>query len=355
MYNNRVYSPEPLRAKVLDQFHEGHPGITAMKTMVRSLIWYPGLDKAVEERVKSCHEYLQARKKPSQKTHTEWGKTERPFSRIHIDHFDFENKTFLLVIDSLTKYIECEVAKSTSASEIIELLTLIFSRHGLPDTIVSDNAPGFKSEELKSFYTANHIHLMNPPPYSPASNGQAERSVETIKKLLKKNTNGSMRVRLANVLLYYRNAPHSITGMAPSVALNGRKYVTVKDRINPCYVPKIKDHLPAIPNYSVNDKVYALNLREGDKWLLSTVVEKLGQNVYNVRVDELNTIWKRHCKQLLSCSAQQSIVSSANRQPITNTPISFSQIQNILSHDTQSHNLPLIPSSVSDRLESSNS
>ena len=219
MNNDRVYIPQALRSRVMDQFHDGHPGMTAMKQMVRSLIWYPGIDKDVEETVKSCQQCINNRNKPSQKCHVEWEKTSRVFSRIHIDHFEFEKQLFLLVIDSSSKYIECEIAKSTSASETIDLLTVIFSRHGLPDTVVSDNAPGFKSEEFISFLTSNGIHHTTPPPYSPASNGQAERAVETIKRLLKKNTRGSMRIRLANVLLYYRNA-HSGIQMSPSVALN---------------------------------------------------------------------------------------------------------------------------------------
>ena len=45
----------------------------------------------------------------------------------------------------------------------------------------------------------------------------------------------------------------------------------------------------------------ALNLREGEKWLQGTIVQKLGINVYGIHVDSLNIVWKRHANQMLRC------------------------------------------------------
>ena len=97
-----------------------------------------------------------------------------------------------------------------------------------------------------------------------------------------KNNVGSIRTRLANALLFYRNTPHSITKMAPSVALNGRKYVTVREKMNPSFVPSPDKLSKNLKSFSVGDSVLALNLRESPKWCEGTVVEKLGVNVYNL-------------------------------------------------------------------------
>lgn len=55
MFNDRVFVPPTLRSEVLQFFHEGHPGVSAMKTMARALIWYHGLDTDIEDLVNSCH------------------------------------------------------------------------------------------------------------------------------------------------------------------------------------------------------------------------------------------------------------------------------------------------------------
>ena len=47
MNDNRALIPDTLRQKVLAQFHDSHPGINGMKSLVRSLLWYPGIDKEV--------------------------------------------------------------------------------------------------------------------------------------------------------------------------------------------------------------------------------------------------------------------------------------------------------------------
>ena len=87
MFRDRVYIPESLRKDILNLFHEGHPGISAMKQLVRSLLWFPGIEKTIENFVKSCESCKFNRAKPSQNAIKEWPKPFNKWSRLHIDHF----------------------------------------------------------------------------------------------------------------------------------------------------------------------------------------------------------------------------------------------------------------------------
>ena len=305
MFKNRVFVPENLRRKMLEQFHKGHPGIVAMKSLCRSLVWYPGIDRDITDMVSTCKECMSVRAKPSQSNIVQWPEPHKKWSRIHVDHYFYQGYIFLIVVDALTRYIECEIVPSVSSADTISCLRLIFSRNGLPDTVVSDNATNFVSAEMKQFFDDNVICHLTPPPYCPYSNGQAERAVLTFKNLLKKNDVGTIRTRLANVLLYYRNTPCSVTGIAPSVALNGRVYVTVKERINPHYTPNIKSS-KYIRMFKIGDDVLAINLRSGPKWYHAVIKEKLAVNMYSVYIKDLDTIWRRHANQLLPCSNAHS-------------------------------------------------
>ena len=46
--------PQSLRAKLLKELHADHPGVTRMKSVARSYMWWPGLDKQIEDLAKSC-------------------------------------------------------------------------------------------------------------------------------------------------------------------------------------------------------------------------------------------------------------------------------------------------------------
>lgn len=46
--------PPSLRDRLLQELHEEHPGIVAMKAFVQSFVWWPNLDAEVELTVKSC-------------------------------------------------------------------------------------------------------------------------------------------------------------------------------------------------------------------------------------------------------------------------------------------------------------
>ena len=152
-----------------------------------------------------------------------WPTAPRPWSHIHIDHFFVEDKICLLVVDSLSKYLEVEIVKSVSTKETVECLSSIFACSSLPDTLVSDNATSFTSFEFKEFLSKNGVKHITPPAYCPSSNGQAERSVRTIIDLLKNNrSTQSLTHRLSQVLLQYRSVPHNTTQVAPAVALNNR-------------------------------------------------------------------------------------------------------------------------------------
>ena len=52
--NSQIVVPKSLRTRVLSIAHEGHQGIVKTKMLVRSKVWWPGIDKQVEQMVKEC-------------------------------------------------------------------------------------------------------------------------------------------------------------------------------------------------------------------------------------------------------------------------------------------------------------
>ena len=74
MYGNRIFIVVNSRQKTLTVFHNGHPGICAMKSLARALIWYPGIYKDITDIVKSCKQCTDVRARPPQNSTIEWPK-----------------------------------------------------------------------------------------------------------------------------------------------------------------------------------------------------------------------------------------------------------------------------------------
>ena len=143
LWGNRVVVPPQGRSKVIDELHEGHPGMTRMKQLTRSFIWWPSIDKDLEERVKSCDQCQRTRGAPAVAPLHPWEWPGRPWTRVHVEHAGpFLGKLFLVVIDAHSKWLEVVVVPSTTSAATTKALRSIFATHGLPEILVSDNCHG---------------------------------------------------------------------------------------------------------------------------------------------------------------------------------------------------------------------
>ena len=143
-------------------------------------------------------------------------------SRLHIDHAGpFLGKDFFVLIDAYSKWLEVHIVNSTSSEVTIQKLQQIFSTHGLPEQIVSDNGPAFTSHKFKDYMKQCGIHHIRTSPYHPSSNGLAECAVQKFKSL--KKLEGNVKTRLFTFLAPYRVTPHSTTELSPAELLMERK------------------------------------------------------------------------------------------------------------------------------------
>ena len=105
----------------------------------------------------------------------------------------------------------CQCLYTTTAKKTIAELRKLFAAHRLPELLVSDNGAQFTSQEFEEFLKANGIKHIRSTPYHPATNGEAERFVQTFKHAMKaaKSDEGTWETKLARFLLMYRSTPNT--------------------------------------------------------------------------------------------------------------------------------------------------
>ncbi|XP_060091235.1 LOW QUALITY PROTEIN: uncharacterized protein K02A2.6-like, partial [Heteronotia binoei] len=180
-----VPPPPPLQKRVLESLHETHPGIVRMKALARSYVWWPRMDKEIENGVRRCSACQESRPEPPSAPVTCWETTRKPWSRLHLDFAGpFQGQIFLIMVDAYTKWLEVIPVASTSSAAAIRALHRALSTHGIPDTIVTDNGAAFTSGDFQAFLQRYLIRHIRSAPFHPATNGQAERMVQTTKEAL---------------------------------------------------------------------------------------------------------------------------------------------------------------------------
>ena len=138
-----------------------------------------------------------------------------------------------IIVDSHTKWIDAHVTSGCTSTITINKLRESFSMHGIPDTIVSDNATCFMSSEFPEFRKHSGIRHITSAPHHPSSNGLVERAVQTVKSGLKGLGNGNIEHNLLRFLFVYRRTPYSTTGVSPSELLINHKLKSRLDLIRP--------------------------------------------------------------------------------------------------------------------------
>ncbi len=141
LWGAHVVVPEQGRAGLLEQLHQSHPGMSKMKGLARSYLWWPNLNSDIETRVRDCTICQEQRKSPVRAPLHPWEWPRQPWRRIHMDYAGpFLGKLFLIIIDAHSKWIDAYPVSSATTAATLVCLLKSFSVHGIPEMIVSDNA-----------------------------------------------------------------------------------------------------------------------------------------------------------------------------------------------------------------------
>ena len=173
--------PSSLREDILKRLHTGHQGVVKCRETARQSVWWPGLSTELQQLVKSCCECCK-----EQSQHAEpliaSELPELPFQKVGTDLFEWQKRTYLLLVDYYSRYIEIALLNRPSAEEVIAHMKSIFARHGIPELIMSDNGPQYSCEAFSEFAREYQFQHVTSSPLYPQSNGEAERAVKNYQR-----------------------------------------------------------------------------------------------------------------------------------------------------------------------------
>lgn len=301
-FHNRIIVPKNLRQDMLKLLHETHSGIIKTKLRARELLYWPGMDTHIENVISKCELCQLSHPKNTKEPCITQDIPMLAFNKVTCDILELHGKSYLVLIDYFSKWIELILLKNKSSSEVIRAWLEIFSRFGFPKTIIADNVP-FNSFECRQFASSCNIEIITSSPNYPKGHGLGEKAVHICKGMLNKSDN-EQQILLS--LLEYRNCKVKDLEFSPSQLLQNRRCRTklpitdalLQPRLNPGlklqfqnktnnYKKQYDKNAKYRQHFNVLDRVI---FRLNNKWVKGTVI-KVGNTPrsYIVRADNMKT------------------------------------------------------------------
>ena len=159
LFSSRIVIPQCLQQKTLENIHQGHQGIERCLQRIRSSVWRPGITSQLKQVVEHCHILL----------------PEYPWQVVGRDLFEKDDNHRLLLVDYFSKYPEVTKLSATTSLTVISVFQTI---------VCSDKGPQYSSHEFAVFADSYGFQHCTSSPHFPQNTGQAERTVQTVKRLM---------------------------------------------------------------------------------------------------------------------------------------------------------------------------
>ena len=230
MRGDKIVIPKSLQNDVIGLAHECHLGAEKTVALIRETCWFPRMTQMVKEFVQTCKGCLSAISNTPPVPLEPNLLPDRPWQHLHGDFKGpIGGKYYMhIIIDQYSKFPEVDIVTTTSFEKLRPVLDRIFSTHGIPEKLSTDNGSPYTSDALAQYAKEMGFQLTPVTPRDPQCNGFAENFIKTLCKLLHTCAaeEKDPKRELHRFLLQYRATPHLTTGRSPAEMLFNRRIRT---------------------------------------------------------------------------------------------------------------------------------
>ena len=97
------------------------------------VMFWPSMNSQIEDIVSNCPTCTKHQSSNPKEPMIAHELPERPWKNVATDLFTLDNEQYLIVVDYYSRYFELERMSTTTSLAIINNLTAIFARHGIPE------------------------------------------------------------------------------------------------------------------------------------------------------------------------------------------------------------------------------
>ena len=147
---SQIIDPASLRKEMIQKVHEGHFGVESCLKRAKEVFFWPLINAEIRDYVSNCSVCNTLRPSQCREPLNTHEVPERPWATVATDIFSYKGDNFIVVVDYYSNFIEMECITSTSSKPVIQAFKMIFGRHGIPESLVSDNGQPICHKSFKS-------------------------------------------------------------------------------------------------------------------------------------------------------------------------------------------------------------
>ena len=241
---HRILLPESLWMHVIREYHgQYHPGAESTILCIKARFYWRGMERHIKDFVGKCRTCIQCKVAKKQQSATQIPNAPECGDRLCIDiatmpRSERGNTYFLQMIDANTKFAATAAISNQQAETIKEVLwPKWFSYFGIPKSLLSDQGQNVDGKVIRDLCKRLNIVKMHSTPYHPEGNGSTERTIGSIKTIIRTMCQArSVPVEdwdllLDEATLAYNNTVNKSTGFSPFRSLFGRRAILPIDRV----------------------------------------------------------------------------------------------------------------------------
>jgi hypothetical protein len=239
----RIVVPPSLSMLLLQEYHgQYHYGIENTLLALKKRFYWRNMRRDVEKLIESCRTCIQCKDGRSQRSVMQLPDPVGCRERLCIDIASMPKSKkghacFLQMIDADTKFAAtCALSNQLAESIRNAIWPKWFAYFGIPAAILSDQGPNIDGKIIRNLCAQLNIKKMHSSPYHPEGNGSTERSIGSVKSVLRAMclSRGvdlsEWDTLLDEATLAYNSTVNKSTGFSPFKSMFGSDPVMPVDR-----------------------------------------------------------------------------------------------------------------------------
>jgi len=163
--------PKSLQSTYIAILHNGHMRADRTKQLASEVVYWPKMRQDIESAVSQCSACNSCKAHLQKQPLINHPVPDLPMATVGADIFDWNNHQYLVMVDSYYGWFEMDLLPESSSRTVISKMKRLFSTHGIPEKLLTDNGRQFVSREFELFAKEWNFAHITSSPYYAQSNG----------------------------------------------------------------------------------------------------------------------------------------------------------------------------------------